>query len=212
MTVSYLSDAREQKALEWATDFFRENADDLTPEGCLDEAYDPDSLIEEYDEWRKRFPNRQSWPDPAVYLKERYGFEPQMIRLLRVSLTTEGDPAISNLCALAAELIERGEPLSETLKIFIIKYLRRDPSFEPAKKRGPKYHRRAYRDVCIVEAIEHITETWKFHATRNPATEGPSAASIVVVALKNGADIKLTEAAINKIWREFGGRRNKRSR
>ena len=52
-----------------------------------------------------------------------------------------------------------------------------------------------------MEAVDHIVDTWKFPATRNSATKTPSAASIVKIALENGAGLHLTEAAINKIWK-----------
>src|SRR5262245_6201697 len=97
----------EKEALEWAIVFFRDLGDELTPAGSRAEAYNAEYLIEMYDEWRKRFQTKESL-DPAAYRKSDLGFEAHIIRLGRVSETPEGDSAIFEVCALAAELIERG--------------------------------------------------------------------------------------------------------
>ena len=56
----------------------------------------------------------------------------------------------------------------------------------------------------IAVAISEIVKLWKLPATRNNATADSNArasgASIVREAIEKGANIHLTEAAINKIW------------
>ena len=181
------------RPLKWAVEFFRDLADELTPEGSGRMAYDAETLVDMYDNWR---------------LEDPKAFDAHMACLFRVSLTNEGDAAIFELCALAAELIERGEPLPKHLKVFIVKFLRRDPIFDIARKRGPRYGDLAHRDVCIIEAMQYIVKTWGFSATRNSASRDgakhPSAASITREALEKGAKLHLTEAAVNKIWQAFG--------
>jgi hypothetical protein len=103
---------------------------------------------------------------------------------------------------LAAALIERGETLRGPLQEFIVEFLR-NPK-EPRRGAG----RRASSDLTsrnmwIRYLITTILFRSKFPATRNEATKArPSAASIVRDALKTGAGIHLTEAAINKIWND----------
>jgi hypothetical protein len=180
----------EADALQWAIVFFSVIRAELTPDGSKSVAYDAETIVYMHDEWGKEESNDV---DYRAYLA----------RLFRVSITPEGDPAVFELCALAATLIERGEPLSGPLKTFIVKFLRRDPIFVAAKKPGPKGGHLAHRDVCIGEAIEYLAKTWKFPATRNVATDRPCAASIVREALEKGAGVHLTEAAVNKIWRWY---------
>ena len=176
----------EYAALKWAIEFFRGLGDELTRVGSRQVAYDTETFVRMYDEWRPENPEE---------------YEAYTARLFRVAETNEGDAAIFELCFIAAELIERGEPLPDHLKVFIVNVLRRDPIFDAAMKPGPKRTDLAHRDVCIAEAVEHIVKTWNFSATRNNATETPSATSIVKVALERGAGLHLTEAAINKIWK-----------
>src|SRR5262249_48479090 len=175
----------EQEALQWATEFFRERGSEMTPEGSAFMAYDPDTLIEMYD-------NRED---------NRREFDIYLGRLLWLSLTSgiHGEAARCEIAELVAEIIERGEPLPKPLKSWIVRFLRRDDIFYPRKNPGPDATLLAHRDVCIHEAAEHIAKTWSFDLTRNVATDRASAASIVREGLRDGAGINLTEKAINKI-------------
>lgn len=179
-------DDREKEALHWATNFCHDLRFELTPEGSRDVAYDAQDLIGMYDDRHK----------------DQKFFDDHMARYFRVALSGEGyaDVAIFNLCSLAAALIERGEPLPKYLRNFTVKFLLRDPIFETTGKPGRTHGDLLHRDICISEAIEHIVKTWEFQPTRNEATTTPSAASIVRNALEKGAEVHLSEKAINNIW------------
>jgi hypothetical protein len=178
----------EQVALQWAAEFFRERGSEMTPEGSAFMAYDPDTLIEMYDN------GKESQREFDIYLR----------RVLGLSLTSgiHGDAARCEIADLVAELIERGDPLPNPVKTWVVKFLRRDDIFYPPKKPGPDATVLAHRNVCICEAAEHIAKTWNFDVTRNVATDRASAASIVREGLREGAGVNLTEKAINKVCAE----------
>lgn len=182
----------EKEALELAIEWLRLLREHLTPEGSKAIPYRADILISAYDK-RHEYPER---------------FRDLIVGTLVKAHRDADDADIFNLCSLAAELIERGEPLPGYLRDFIVKFLRRDPIFKPSSKRGRKRGDLASRDVFIDAVIAHIVKTWRFAATRNEAAGRPSAASIVREGLEKGADIRLTEKAINKIWHSY----RKRSR
>jgi hypothetical protein len=102
---------------------------------------------------------------------------------------------------VAAALLERNEQLPSSLREFVVDYLRKP---KVNRKAGRDFFDLKLRNMVIAETINIISERWKFHPTRNDATEDASAASIVCDALVEGAKLRLTEAAINKIWRRFG--------
>ena len=104
-------------------------------------------------------------------------------------------------CEVAAALLERNEQLPSSLREFVVGYLR-NPIVN--RKTGRDVFDLKLRNKLIAETIIIISERWKFHPTRNDATEHASAASIVCDALAEGAKLRLKEAAINKIWRRFG--------
>jgi hypothetical protein len=176
----------EEEAFQWASDFFHEDRFELTPEGSRAAMYDAEELIELYDERHK---------DLKLFNEE-------FARLHRIALSGEGPFAVVLLCSLAATLIERGEPLPVRLRLFTARFLRQDPIFEQTGKPGPKRGDLIPRDIIISEAIQQIVKTWGLPATRNEATDAASAASIVRDALAKGADVYLSEKAINKIWSE----------
>jgi hypothetical protein len=178
----------EQEALEWAVNKFRWWRDLLTPEG-----------------------SRQKWhaiqdsriPSAYEYLM-KLGRPEKALELLTffVVRACEGDgESIRELRILAAALIERGETLPDELRDFIVEYLR-EPKPEKKRTPGPARYMEP-RDLQIFSTIFQIVDKWKIPATRNPATTGSSAASIVRDALEVAADVKLTEDAINKIWKAF---------
>jgi hypothetical protein len=185
MKVDGQASDREKDALKWAIDFFREEADVLRPSGSKAALYESDTLIDMHDNWRNEQPRK---------------FHAYFAELLNASLDEDGDYARFRLSALAAELLERGEPLTGPLKVFVVKTLRRDPIFESPTKRGPRPNDLIERNLCICEAVEHIIKAWKFAPTRNVATQTPSAASIARDALEHGVAVHLSEKAVNKIW------------
>lgn len=102
---------------------------------------------------------------------------------------------------VAAALLERNEQLPSSLREFVVDYLR-NPKVN--RKAGRDFFDLKLRNELIAHTINIISERWKFHPTGNDATEDASAASIVRDALAESAELRLTEAAINKIWRRFG--------
>ena len=104
-------------------------------------------------------------------------------------------------CEVAAALLERNEQLPSSLREFVVDYLR-NPKVK--RKAGRDFFDLKLRNMLIADTINTISWRWKFHPTRNDATEDASAASIVRDALAEGAKLRLTEAAINKIWQCFG--------
>ena len=102
----------EKEALEWAIEFFRDLGDELTRDGSRKVAYDTETLFActSSGGWKARRSTMLIWPVCS-------GFRPPATVTL----------LFLKLCTIAAELIERGEPLSGPLKTTIVKYLRRDP-------------------------------------------------------------------------------------
>jgi hypothetical protein len=131
---------------------------------------------------------------------------------------------------IAAALMERGDPLPERLRYFVEAFLR-NPNKPNLSATYIASHDRAYiawldglrayiarrpgrgssdlvsRNIGIWAAMEHIVKTWKFPATRNEATKDKgkraSAASIVREAIKKGAGVHLSEAAVVKAWNKM---------
>ena len=99
------------------------------------------------------------------------------------------------LLAVAAALVDNDHSLPGPLKEFVIEFLRT----AEVPRRGPGRRPDYSRDNCIAWAVATICIQWKFSPTRNEATRGPSAISIVKRALEE-VGINLTEAAISKIW------------
>jgi hypothetical protein len=97
----------------------------------------------------------------------------------------------------AAEILERGEPLPDLMRLGVARYLR---------EAGRTPQRESYREgrnALIVEVIEYVRDYWCFPATRNAATDRASAALIAKRALGDIGIHTLTESAINSIWREW---------
>jgi hypothetical protein len=103
--------------------------------------------------------------------------------------------------------IKQGELLPEALRRFVVEFLL-DPNafgahsaieFCDSQKAATRIDRK-FRDVTIRALINDVRTRWKFPATRSAASEHVSAAKIVRDALDKGANLTLTEAAINKIW------------
>jgi hypothetical protein len=107
------------------------------------------------------------------------------------------------LLELAAALIEHGKPIPESMRPFTAKHLR-DRNERQPRRRGRKPSDLTFRDFTIATAIGMIALQWKLRPTRNEASSRPSAASIVKDALARGANLHLTEPAINKIWSSSG--------
>jgi hypothetical protein len=112
-----------------------------------------------------------------------------------IAAARDGGETHEYLLAVAAALMNNDHSLPGPLKEFVIEFLRSTevPRRGPARK--PDYS----RDNFIAWAVATICIRWKFSPTRNEATKGPSAISIVKRALEE-VGVNLTEAAISKIW------------
>lgn len=75
---------------------------------------------------------------------------------------------------------------------------------EPAVARGRKPFALWLRDSYIAEAV-HLAMQAGLKATKNEATEGESACSIVATEL-GGVGVNMTEDAVQKIWVKQGPR------
>jgi hypothetical protein len=196
------ADARptaEKKALEFATRFFsREEATFSSTEG----------------NWLK---------SKEILAKQSPDEQEKSIRVLGKLALIDGDiRAIDMLCDLAARHLAEKKQMPESLRIFACLFLQhpftkwRDdgvrlvPGEKIKSKPGPHPRNRSNRNHAICAAIEIIMYECGFDATRNPGSKDlakrASAASIVRDGLEKGAKIHLTEAAVNKIWNDWGGR------
>jgi hypothetical protein len=176
----------EREALQWAADRFRDRASVLSAEGSRRflVASAVNSFLAAYYIAKHSIKTDEKIlvEDLLHAFKEEY-FTPDL------------------RCEVATALLERNEQLPSSLREFVVDYLR-NPKVN--RKAGRDFFDLKLRNMLIAETINLISARWKFHPTRNDATEDASAASIVRHALAGGAKLRLTEAAINKIWRRFG--------
>jgi hypothetical protein len=176
----------EREALQWAADWFRDRASVLSAEGSRGflVAGAVNSFLAAYDNAKYSIKTDEKiLVEDLLHAFEEEHFTPDL------------------RCKVAAALLERNEQLPSSLREFVVDYLR-NPKVN--RKAGRDFFDLKLRNTLIADTICIISERWKFHPTRNDATEDASAASIVRDALAGGADLRLTEAAINKIWRRFG--------
>jgi hypothetical protein len=176
----------EREALQWAADRFRDRAIVLSPEGsrCVLVGSAVNRFLAAYYIAKHSIKTDEKIlvEDLLHEFKEEY-FTPDL------------------RCEVAAALLEGNEQLPSSLREFVVDFLR-NPKVN--RKAGRDFFDLKFRNMLIAETINIISDRWKFHPTRNDATEDASAASIVRDALAEGAKLCLTEAAINKIWRRFG--------
>jgi hypothetical protein len=190
---------REKEALEWVTYFFRE----MGPRFSSTDA-----------NWRT---SKETLAKQAGDQQDKSIREPGGLALFQGDIR-----AIEMLCDLAARHLAEGKEMPEPLRIFTCLFLlqpftkwRDDgeklvPGGKIKSKPGPHPRDRSNRNHAICVAIETVMYRWGFDATRNPASKDSakhvSAASIVRDGLGRGANINLTEAAVNKIWNDWGDR------
>jgi hypothetical protein len=122
---------------------------------------------------------------------------------LIIDMARDGDAdADTALCQLAAAFIDGGLPVPPNLRSYISDRLRSSGEGTCARsnRRGPKMHTNFRRNYAIVCAVAELVSRG-FDVTRNEATEGESACSIVTSALKRlHTPISLSESAVAKIY------------
>lgn len=192
----------ERKALLWATDYFR----DYKPRDKKQEK-------QAAEEWRslviRRYDACRHDEDIADLVSaltgtghDQLSFSPTIIKALRQSGPAGGFPELRNYVACK---LEQGVRLPKSLAEFAAAFLRDPRDFTKASGRKPNSHKFGL-DMVTVLAMRHITETWGLKPTRNVATRDMGtrtcAASIVKVALKTGAGIRVTESRIAAAWRD----------
>jgi hypothetical protein len=189
--------AAEKKALEFATEYFSKD------EACFSSTEG---------NWLRT---------KEILANTPSGEQEKWIRALGKLAIIDGDiRAIEMLCNLAARHLAKEKQMPESLRIFTCLFLRHPftkwrpegdklvPGEKIKSKPGPHPRDRSQRNHAICVAIEAIMYEWGFDATRNPASKDKakraSAASIVRDGLAKGANVNLTEAAVNKIWNDWG--------
>jgi len=159
-----------------------------------------------------RFDARQSVGSPIPVDELPPSSQPAFVRAQEVIPLayddTKGKTLITNalkgdldaeavLYEFAGDFLNRGCPLPEHLAKFVAAKLY-DLSYAKVRKRGRNKHANAHRNYYIYEAVSELLERG-FSATRNAATESPSACSIVSEALRRHS-IDLSEYGVAKVW------------
>jgi hypothetical protein len=98
--------------------------------------------------------------------------------------------------AKAVQATLNGEKLPDSLRHKVAAYLSLNP--QPKRKRGRKTRLTSPRNSNIYNMITLLKKNHGLRATRNRATETPSAASIVSEALRQ-LGVRLSETQINRI-------------
>jgi hypothetical protein len=189
--------SREEEPLEFAANFFRKH--------------------------KSWFSSTQgNWlGSKAILAKQPPDVQQKLFRGLGKLALIDGDiRAIEMLCDMAARHLAEKKEMPESLRIFTCLFLthpftkwrgdgeRLVPGEKIKSKPGPHSRDRSNRNQAICVIIEAIRYQWGFGATRSPASKDSakrsSAVSIVRDALEKGGNINLTEAAVNKIWNDWG--------
>jgi predicted DNA-binding transcriptional regulator AlpA len=139
----------ERQALDWAIQFFRDFAHQLTAEGSKKKFHDTFTRVlldahYVYD-----------------YTREERGEIYTQLVDEALDEARHGNPlAVQQLSKFAAALIEKGEPLPEEIRGAVAELLRNPPKVK--NKRGPGPFTLMARDSAIIEALTHINETiWR---------------------------------------------------
>jgi hypothetical protein len=185
----------ESAALQWAIENFRNNAHNLIDPDFAKKllAYSKQLLL-----YKGMVQTIQRGDALSIVVPESAEQSHRMDPDELVDLITkarEEELAHEYLLAVAAALIDNNYSLPDPLKEFTIEFLRNPEAPRP----GPGRKRNYRRDVVIAWVVAGICIQWEFSATRNEATSGASAISIVKRALEE-VGVNLTEAAIVKIW------------
>ena len=193
----------EVEARAWAVGYFQDNKHELTREGS--KSYPIKEyvryLAHSYEECREN-PNKEGWKWKSVFIDPGFDYAYEQIEY----------------CAF---MIDRGEPLPERLREFVVGVLRENTDklargFKTRAelrgftergrrggKRGPAAGDYERRDTLIKIAVRHIVERWKLEATRGQAAmyrgRKASAAAVVCKALADAKVWNCEEKSVNDI-------------
>jgi hypothetical protein len=109
------------------------------------------------------------------------------------------DDADLALRELAAEMLDRGQPLPSVLASYTVEVLH--PRLP--RLRGQKKAANLLQDVSVVALIMTLVERFGLSPRRNPASNHPSACSIAATALSEAGLHRGSEEGIRKIWRRY---------
>jgi hypothetical protein len=176
----------EESALQWAIDFFRKRAADMTRDGG-----ERGSIVLAVNTMLS------GW----IYDAERHPAEEMDARTAKFINEMCNRDGAHLVAHLAATLMERGDQLPKSMRDFVIDFLR-DPKLETGK-RGPKRRTLLIRDMTIGVAVGVVAQDYGFAPTRNRAARRPCAASIVQRALAESIRLHLSEADVVRLWGRF---------
>jgi hypothetical protein len=110
------------------------------------------------------------------------------------------DQAHQVLAELAAEYVNRGEPLPQILALYAAEQLHPGIGRRPGRDRFRFFP----QDVCIALLVLFLTELLPLRATRSGRSQiKPSACSVMAVALSEAGIHRGGEAAVQKIWLRY---------
>jgi hypothetical protein len=125
--------------------------------------------------------------------------------LIDAAQAGDGD-ADTVLHELAADLNERGEPLPEPLRLYIVACARGEN--EGVRKKKRTTHSNGSRDSLIALAVDRLASRQTFrgqpvrlYPTRNDATRDLESASSIVAQVLADLGVDVGEDSVNKIWR-----------
>jgi hypothetical protein len=170
---------------EWAVEEFRRMAHML----------EPSRPERDHFEWSKRLLRQFGEKALDGELYSWSGSDEEISRGIKAAREGRGT-SHTFLLELAASRLQRGQALGEPLTGYIVEFLRNPKP--PERLRGRKDSDYVERDLAIANVVFGIKRKWGFFATRNEATDAPSAISITQKALKQ-VGIPLTESAITRI-------------
>ena len=122
---------------------------------------------------------------------------------IAVEWALEGDHAAQQACLeVAAERISQGRALSGAFARYIGQFLA-SATKQQTRRRGRDPLANAGRDFRIALAVWVAADKGRLPPTRNEATETQSGCSVVAALLGAEFGLRLSEAAVAKIWRHY---------
>ena len=105
------------------------------------------------------------------------------------------------LCEIAAEYLDRGEPVPNILTGYVVEHFHARQDRRPGR---PVRARFFAQDICIATLVMLLTEVLPLRATRSGrSTAKPSACSVMATALAEAGVHRGGESAVQKIWLSY---------